>query len=139
MFLRSLKKRFFNLCLKLLSEFVNFRSIGKLFQTIGVGTTNFFDQNTCFLKDVLVSKQKFSYLLDFDQSTSSFKKFKAVEQRYWLNLSETGRQLNFSKCLIPMWLLLYSWRQYLILLFWTVCIYFWMSYSDFDTKLSRHN
>ena len=28
----------------------------------------FFDQNfTCFLKDVLVSKQKMSYLLDFDQ------------------------------------------------------------------------
>ena len=30
-------------------------------------TTNFFDQNTCFLKDVLVSKQKILYLLDFDQ------------------------------------------------------------------------
>ena len=27
-------------------------------------TTNFFDQNTCFLKDVLVSKQKIAYLLD---------------------------------------------------------------------------
>ena len=26
-----------------------------------------FDQNTCFLKDVLVSKQKISYFLDFDQ------------------------------------------------------------------------
>ena len=30
-------------------------------------TTNSFDQNTCFLKDVLISKQKISYLLDFDQ------------------------------------------------------------------------
>ena len=27
-------------------------------------TTNFFDQNTCFLKDVLVSKQKIAHLLD---------------------------------------------------------------------------
>ena len=26
-------------------------------------TTNFFDQNMCFLKDVLVSKQKISYLV----------------------------------------------------------------------------
>ena len=26
------------------------------------------DQNTCFLKDVLVSKEKISYLLDFDQT-----------------------------------------------------------------------
>ena len=30
-------------------------------------TTIFFDQNTCFLKDVLDSKQKISYLLGFDQ------------------------------------------------------------------------
>ena len=30
-------------------------------------TTNFFDQNTCFLEDVLVSKQKISYLVDFDE------------------------------------------------------------------------
>ena len=31
------------------------------------GMTNFFDQNTRFLKDVLVAKQKVWYLLDFDQ------------------------------------------------------------------------
>ena len=30
-------------------------------------TTIFFEQNTCFLKDVLVLKQKISYLLNFDQ------------------------------------------------------------------------
>ena len=29
--------------------------------------TNFFDQNMYFLKEVLVSKQRISYLLDFDQ------------------------------------------------------------------------
>ena len=29
--------------------------------------TIFFDQNTCFLKDVLVSKQMISYMIDFDQ------------------------------------------------------------------------
>ena len=28
--------------------------------------SNFFDQNTCFLNDVLVLKQKISYLLNFD-------------------------------------------------------------------------
>ena len=33
---------------------------------------------------------------------------------------------------IPVWLLLSSWRQYL-------AIYFWISYPDLDTKLSRHN
>ena len=64
-------------------------------------TTNFFDQNTCFLKDVLVSKQKFLYLLDFDQRAGFLKKFKALEQRFRLNVSETRRQLNFSKSLIP--------------------------------------
>ena len=50
MFLRSLKKWFFNLCLKLLSEFVNFRSIGKIFQTICVGYDNFFRPEHVFLK-----------------------------------------------------------------------------------------
>ena len=32
----------------------------------------FFYQNTCFLKDVLVLKQKISYLLDFDQIVSIY-------------------------------------------------------------------
>ena len=48
------------------------------------------------------------------------KNLKALEQRYRWNLSETGSQLIFSKSFIPMWLLLSSWRQYLIHLFWTV-------------------
>ena len=67
MFLSFLRKLSFNLCLKLLSEFTNFKSVGKLFETIGGRYNNFFHQNKCFLKDVLVSKQKISYLLDFDQ------------------------------------------------------------------------
>ena len=50
-----------------------------------------------------------------------FKSLKALEQRYWLNLSETRNQLVLSKSFIPMWLLLSSWRKYLIHLFWTVC------------------
>ena len=32
----------------------------------------FFYQNTCFLKDVLVLQQKISYLLDFDQIVSIY-------------------------------------------------------------------
>ena len=55
------------MCFKLVSEFADFRSIGKLCQTIDVRYDKFFDQNTWFLKDALVSKQKISYLLDFDQ------------------------------------------------------------------------
>ena len=30
-------------------------------------TTIFFDENMCFLENVLVSKQKISYLLEFDE------------------------------------------------------------------------
>ena len=37
------------------------------FKLLTSGRTNLFDQNTCFLKDVLVSKQKILHLLDFDQ------------------------------------------------------------------------
>ena len=54
---------------------------------------------------VLVLKQKFLYLLDFDQRTSFITNFKVLEQRCCLNLSETRRQLKFSKSFIPMWLL----------------------------------
>ena len=67
MFLSFLKNWSFHLCLKLLSKLVNFRSVDKLFQTIGIRYDKYFDQNTSFLKDVLVSKQNISYLLDFDQ------------------------------------------------------------------------
>ena len=51
----------------------------------------------------------------------SLKNLKALEQRHWLNISETGSQLIFSKSFVPMWLLFSSWRQYLIHLFWKVC------------------
>ena len=47
----------------------------------------------------------------------SLKNLKALEQRYRLNLSETGGQLIFSKSFIPIWLLLPNWRQYLIHLY----------------------
>ena len=50
MFLSFLKKWSFNLCLKLLSEFVNFRSIDKLFQTIGVRYDKCFWPKYAFLK-----------------------------------------------------------------------------------------
>ena len=139
MFLRFLKKWFFNLCLKLLSEFVNVRSVGNCSKLLVSDTTNFFDQNTCCLKDVLVSKQKFLYLLDFDQRTSFLKTFKALEKRYWLNLSETERQLNFSKSLIPVWLLLYSWIHYLIHPFWTVCNLLLNFLFRFGYQAEQHN
>ena len=77
MFQSFLKKWFFNLCLKLLSEFINFRPSANCSKQLVSDTKNFFDQNPCFLKDVLVSKQKLPYLLDFDQRTSLLKKIKA--------------------------------------------------------------
>ena len=67
------------------------------------------------------------------------KNLKTLEQRYSLNLSETGSQLIFSQSFIPMWLLLSIWRQYPIHLFRTVWNLLWNFYSDLDTKLSRHN
>ena len=39
----------------------------------------------------------------------SLKNLKALEERYWSNLSETGSHLIFSKSFIPVWLLLSSW------------------------------
>ena len=50
MFLSFLQKWPFNLCLKLLSEFANFRSISKLFQTIGVRYDKFFWPEYMFFK-----------------------------------------------------------------------------------------
>ena len=126
MFLRSLKKRFFNLCLKLLSEFVNFRSIRKLFQTIGVGYDKFFLPEHVFLKGCFSFKTEdlvFAWFWPDCQYVSRkyrdqvyLKNLKVLEQRYWLNLPQTRKQSIFSKSFIPMWLLLN--RQYLILLFW---------------------
>ena len=121
MFLSFLKKCFFNLCLKLLIEFVNFRSSGKLFQTIVVGYGKFFWSEHVFLKGCFNFKTEVLEFTWFHQRTSFLKKIKALEWRCWLNLSEKGRQLIFSKFYIPIWILLYSWGQYLIPLFWTVC------------------
>ena len=46
---------------------------------------------TWFLKDVLVSKQKISYLLDFDQ------KFKSVRTKVLIKSLRNGEPVNFSK------------------------------------------
>ena len=77
------------------------------------------------------------YILWQYKKLKRLKNLKALEQRYWLNLSETESQLIFSKSFIPMWHLLFSWKQYLIHLF-EFAIWFWISYSDLETKLSRY-
>ena len=94
--------------------------------------TNFFDRIMCFLKDGCFSfKTKHLVFAWFwpdclhiswkYRGQVFLKNLKALEHRYWLNLSEIWSQLIFSKSFIRMWLLLSSWRQYVILLFWTVC------------------
>ena len=85
-----------------LSEFDNFRSVGKLFQTIGVRQDNFFDQNTCFLKAVLVSKPKISYLLDFDQIVYIYHKniedkIKSVKTKVLIKSFRNRYPVNFFK------------------------------------------
>ena len=131
MFLSFLKKWSFNLCLKLLNEFANFRSVSKLFQTIGARYDTFFWAEHVFLKQCFSFKTEdleFAwfwpdclYISWKYKGQVSLKSWKALEQRYWLILSEAGSQLIFSKCFTPMWLLLSSRRQYLIHMFWTVC------------------
>ena len=154
MFLSFLKKWSSNLCLKLLSEFANFRSVGKLFQTTGVRYDKSFWPEHVFLKGCFSFKTEdlvFAwfwpdclYISWKYRGQVSLKNLKALEQRYWLNLSDTGSQLIFLKCFSPIWLLLSSWRQYLIHLFWTVCnllfnFLFRFGHGCVDTKLSRHN
>ena len=60
-------------------------------------TTNFFDQNTCFLKDILVSKQKISYLLDFDQRKSFLKNLKSVRTKVLIKSFTNLEAVNFLK------------------------------------------
>ena len=149
MFLSFLKKWSFKLCLKLLSESANFRSVGKLFQTIGVRYDTSFWPEYVFFKRCFSFKTEDLILAWFwpdclyiswkYRGQVSLKNLKALEQRYWLNLSETGSQLIFSKCFTPTRLQLFSWRQYLIHLFGQFAIYFLISYSDLDTNLSLHN
>ena len=87
MFLSFLRKWSFNLCLKILSKFANFRSVSKNCSKLLVSdTTNFFEQNTCFLKKSKSIKTKVL--------TKSFR--------------DGGSQLTFSKCFAPIWLLLSS-------------------------------
>ena len=131
MFLSFLKKWSFNLCLKFLSGFAKFRSVGKLFQTIGVRNDKFFWPLHVFLKGCFSLKTEdlvFAwfwpdclYISWKYRGQVSLKNLKALEQRCWLNLSETGSQLIFSKSFIPIWLLLSSWDSIIIHLFWTVC------------------
>ena len=131
-FLSFFKMWSFNLCLKLLSEFPNFRSLGNLFQTVGARYDKFFGPEHVFPKWCISFKREDLVLAWFwpDCLYTSWKyrgkvplkKLKASEQRYWLNLSETGSQLIFSKTFIPMWILLSSLRQHLIHLFLTVWI-----------------
>ena len=106
----------------------------------------FFDQSTCFSKDILVSKQKILYVVDFDQiiyiyheniEDNFLKSLKAIEQRYWLNLAQTGSHLIFSNSFSPIWFLLSCWRQYLIHLFWTVCNLLLIFFRDLHAKLIR--
>ena len=94
----SWKKWSFNLHLKLLSEFANFRSVGKLFQTIGVRYDKFFWPEHVFLKGCF-----------------SFKTEDLVFAWFWpdcLYISWKYRgqvslkNLFFSKCFTPVWLLL---------------------------------
>ena len=124
MFLSFLKKWSLNLCLKLLSEFANFMSLGKLFQTIGIRQDKFFWPEHVFLKGCFSFKTEdlvfawfwpdYLYISWNYRGEIFLKNLKALEQRYWLNLSETRSQLIFSQSFIPLWLLLFSWRQYLI-------------------------
>ena len=97
-FFVSWKKWSFNLHLKLLSEFANFRSVGKLFQTIGVRYDKFFWPEHVFLKGCF-----------------SFKTEDLVFAWFWpdcLYISWKYRgqvslkNLFFSKCFTPVWLLL---------------------------------
>ena len=52
------------------------------------GMTNFFDQNTRFLKDVLVAKQKVWHLFDFDQIVYIYHEYK---RRSFLKKSKSIR------------------------------------------------
>ena len=141
MFLSFLKKWSFNLCLKLLSEFANFRSVGKLFQTIGVRYDKFFWPDHVFLKGCFSFRKEdlvFAwfwpdclYISWKYRGQVSLKILKALEQRYWLNPSESvSLQFGF-------YYLAGDSIQYIC--FGQFAIYFSISYSDLDTKQSTHN
>ena len=105
------KKLIFNLDLKLLSELVNFRSAGKLFETISVGYGKFLWPEHVFLKGYFSFKTEDLILLDFGQRKSFLKNLKSVRTKVLIN-SFTNREVVFKV---------------------------FHSYSDLNTKLSRHN
>ena len=93
----SWKKWSFNLHLKLLSEFANFRSVGKLFQTIGVRYDKFFWPEHVFLKGC------FSFKTDL-VLTWFWPDCLYISWKYRGQVSL--KNLFFSKCFTPVWLLL---------------------------------
>ena len=110
--LSFLKKWSFNLCFKLLSEFANFKSVGRLLQTTGVRYDKHFWPEHVFLKGCFSFKTEdlvFAWFWPDCQYVSRkyrdqvyLKNLKVLEQRYWLNLSETGSQLIFSTFFTPL-------------------------------------
>ena len=88
------------MCFKLVSEFADFRSIGKLCQTIDVRYDKFFRPEYVILKGCFSFKTEdlvFAwfwpdclYISWKYRGQVSLKNLKALEQRYWLNFSETG-------------------------------------------------
>ena len=67
-----------------------------------------------FLPDCLYISWKY-------RAQASLKNLKALEQRYWLNLSETGNQLTFSKSFTLIWLLLSSFFMGAFSNYWKFC------------------
>ena len=115
MSLRFLKKCSFNLCLRLLIDFANFRSVSNLFETVGVRYDNFFDPNTCFLKDCFSFKTEdlvfaryisygVKYLFFLYRNLSLllilFITFKAIASPDKLSSNSHLKYITFEYCLI---------------------------------------
>ena len=97
-----------------------------------------YHQNTCLLKDVLVSKQKISLLLDFDQVVHIY--HENIVDKFPLKIPLKSVRAKvliksfriFKKFFIPILPLLFISRQYLIHLLWTVCnlfLNFWFRFG----------
>ena len=149
MFLGFLKKWSFNLCLK--NYYVNSPTSGPSANCSKLSdTTNQSHQNMCFLKDVFVSKQKISYLLDFDQivyiyiyimkiyRTSFLKNFKSVITKVLIR-SFRNEEPFFQSVSLQCDFYYLAGDNTWYICFGQFAIYFSIFYSDLDTKLSRHN